>query len=127
MIASRSDFTYILTTNSLTLFYRGMGKTILSGDPLFKVLEQAVKEERWDDLPSVLLPERDLKVYSNGTFRIEFGHIEMFFNGEWVELELGVQSLISRAVREFWPWERLAKQLASDYPNSLAAKLNELN
>lgn len=124
-MAAKSDFTYILTMNSLTLFYRGMGKTVLSGDPLFQVLEQAVKEERWNDLPSVLLPERDLKVYSNGTFRLEFGQIEMFYQGCWVELELGAQRLISRAAREFWLWERLVNQLGDDYPMSIAAQLQE--
>lgn len=114
-----SDITYIRTSNSLTVFYRGCSRTVLQGNPVFDSMIQALQAGRWEEVSRTLLPEREIKLLSNGAIKLEHGQLWTYAHSEWQLIEdPEVVDWIFRAAVEKADWSDLIKKVQSKYPHS---------
>jgi hypothetical protein len=70
-----TDFSRLITTKSITIGFDGETRTIRKEDPAYQKLLDAIREERWDDIPDLLKPERAVATMSDGDMRVENGQV----------------------------------------------------
>ncbi len=72
-----TDFTRLITTKSITIGFEGETKTFKKEHPTYQKLLEAIREERWDDLPDLLTPEKKISTMSDGEMRVENGQVKV--------------------------------------------------
>ncbi len=87
---SNTDFPYVLIPGKvITLNHKGSTRIISAEDPRFQKIMSCIKEGRWNDLPALMDPSTQLKVYSNGRMKLENGQVTI--NGKKVSSRLNAR------------------------------------
>ena len=72
---SSKDFPRIVTKQSIVIVYDGKHNTVKSDHPNYDKLITALRDEKWDDVPSLVSPEEAVKELSNDRLRVEDGQV----------------------------------------------------
>jgi hypothetical protein len=83
-----SAVNFLKTNNSITLHYEGKTKLVANGDPNFALVLNAIRENRLDDIPAIVEPERYLTAQG---FDVEDGLVSI--GGEPMPSELNARIL----------------------------------
>jgi len=113
---TKSDFCFLLTTNSLAVTFKGKTTTLPTSDKRCQSLLTAIKEERWDDVPSLLKPEEAIPALSKGQMQVRDGQV--FVRGE--RGEFAVPYRLNNTILDY-----MDKGLPFDPLVKFAVKLNE--
>lgn len=72
---SAFDFPYVKTNKSITVHFNGDSRTAIKGDSLYDKLDQALANQNWDLIPSLLYPENYIAVASQQQMMVEDGQV----------------------------------------------------
>lgn len=110
MTRTSTDFSRLITTQSITITFDGDTRTIKKDDgATYQLLLDAIREERWDDIPDLLKPETVITKLSDGEMRVENGQVFVLGpNGEF-EVPTGLNETILLYMDQNLPFKPLVK------------------
>jgi hypothetical protein len=104
------DFPKIVTRQSITVTHEGSPRVVTSDSPQYKMLLEAFKEDRWDDVPELLQPEKLVAKVSDGDFKVEEGEVFVkLANDSYWKCPLDLSDQILLYLDEELDWKPLVK------------------
>jgi hypothetical protein len=85
---------YTVTTETITIVWKGKPYTVKKGSPNFTALKAAIMEEDWDAVPGYLTAAKGIESWSEGSFRV--GNSQVTYEGETLPKSLA-QRIIAMA------------------------------
>lgn len=113
---------YVLTDNSLTVVLDGKPHTMASGAPNFSLAVQALKDQRFDDLPNLFDMARAVEDYVDGNVTVR--HNTVFYKD--VEVHNHVVDRLLDFMQEGLPFEPLVRFIDKLMDNPSRRAVNEL-
>lgn len=111
MKRTSADFSRLITTQSITVTFDGESHTIKkdNADSVYQLLLGAIREERWDDIPDLLKPEKVVNQLSNGEMRVENGQVYVNAPDEEIAVPSGLNETILFYIEQKLPFSSLIK------------------
>lgn len=108
-----SDFSTLITNRSLTVNFRGESRTVYKDDPVYDKFLSAIREERWNDIPELMKPEKVISYLSDGEMRVESGQVYVKTADGEFEVPSGLNSTILHYIEENLPFKPLVRFAAN--------------
>lgn len=113
---AKSDFCFLVTTKSIAVTFRGKTVTVSTDDKRYQKLLSALKEEKWDDVPELLQPEKVIYQMSKGKMRVENNQVFVQSEGAEFPVSARLNTTILKYMEEGLPFDPLV---------NFAIKLNQ--
>lgn len=104
------DFSKVITNSSITLCFNNNAYTVKSDSPIYSKLLKAIREDRWNDVPTFLDPSKEIDNFSNGEFSVRDGLVAVKEEGGgYVDVPQELSKMIMFYIDNDLPSEPLVK------------------